>query len=52
MLDDATDQKKIVDFLHLKPFSDYGLPLQIVKQFGGKEQYLYAIQELENQIYQ
>jgi len=51
VLDDATDQKKIVDFLHLKPFSDYGLPLQIVKQFGGKEQYLFAIKELEKEIY-
>ena len=52
VIDDAKDGTKLVDFLKLPPISEMGLPLQIINEFGGKENYLYAIKELENQIYQ
>lgn len=51
VIDDAQDSTKLVDFLKLPPISTIGLPLQIINEFGGKENYLYAVKELENQIY-
>lgn len=51
VIDDAKDSTKMVDFLKLPPINKIALPLQIMKEFGGKENYLYAIQELENEIY-
>lgn len=52
VVDDAMDSTKLVDFLKLPPISSIALPLQIINEFGGKEKYLYAVKELENQIYQ
>lgn len=37
--------------LQLKEFQKLGSPMKIVKSFGGKEAYLKAVQELENEIY-
>jgi len=38
--------------LTLKPFSDMGTPIEIIKQvFGGKTNYEEAIQELEQELY-
>lgn len=38
--------------LKLKPFSDMGTPLEIIKGvFGGKDQYENAIKELENELF-
>lgn len=37
--------------LQLKEFAKIGSPIKIVKAFGGKEAYLKAVQELENEIY-
>jgi type I restriction enzyme R subunit len=51
VIDDAMDSTKLVDFLKLPPISNIALPLQIINEFGGKEKYLYAVKELENEIY-
>lgn len=37
--------------LQLKPLSDYGTPIEIIKYFGGKEAYEQAIAELEQALY-
>ncbi len=37
--------------LQLKEFARLGSPMKIVKAFGGKEAYLKAVHELENEIY-
>jgi type I restriction enzyme R subunit len=37
--------------LQLKEFAKIGSPMKIVKAFGGKEAYLKAVMELENEIY-
>lgn len=37
--------------LQLSEFAKFGSPMKIVKAFGGKEEYLKAIQDLENEIY-
>ena len=51
-IEEGVDSKKIVDFLKVPPFDKIGLPVQIVREFGGKEKYLKAVKELEEQIYQ
>ncbi|TFZ40193.1 type I restriction endonuclease [Soehngenia longivitae] len=37
--------------LQLKEFQKIGSPMKIIKAFGGKEAYLKAVQDLENEIY-
>ncbi|MBN1471085.1 MAG: DEAD/DEAH box helicase family protein [Syntrophaceae bacterium] len=50
-IEEAFSPKKLVDFLRIDPFAQIGTPLQIIRDFGGKKQYLNAIHELENQLY-
>jgi type I restriction enzyme R subunit len=40
-----------LDILELNPFKQIGTPVKIVKIFGGKQQYLNAIADLEKQLY-
>ena len=41
-----------MQFLRLDPFIKYGTPKSIAENyFGGKAEYLKAVQELENEIY-
>ena len=40
-----------MDILRVSPLDDLGTPLEIVKLFGGKQQYLAALRELEKQLY-
>lgn len=40
-----------IDVLRVKPFDDFGSPLEIIKEFGNKQKYLEAIKELENELY-
>lgn len=40
-----------VQVLTIKPLSDIGTPTELVGAFGGKEKYLRALQELENELY-
>ncbi|HGJ64293.1 TPA: DEAD/DEAH box helicase [bacterium] len=51
-LEEAMDNDKFIDFLRITPFSDIALPIEIIKTFGGKQNYLKAIRELEKLIYQ
>lgn len=37
--------------LKVQPFNTYGTPLEIIQAFGGKEQYLEAVKDLEQQLY-
>ena len=37
--------------LDLEEFKEFGSPMRIVKAFGGKEQYLAAVHELERELY-
>ncbi len=38
--------------LRIDPFNQIGTPAEIVRIFGGKEGYLHAIEELENELYE
>jgi type I restriction enzyme R subunit len=41
-----------LEILKVDPLPAFGTPVEIVKLFGGKPQYLAAIQDLENHLYQ
>lgn len=40
-----------LDILKVDPLTAFGTPVEIVKLFGGKDKYLAAIHELENELY-
>jgi type I restriction enzyme R subunit len=40
-----------IDVLRVKPFDDFGSPLEIIKEFGSKQKYLAAVKELEIELY-
>lgn len=40
-----------LDVLKLDPLNKLGSPLEIINAFGGKENYLQALKELENELY-
>lgn len=41
-----------LDILKVDPLTTLGTPIEIVQLFGGKENYLAAVRELETQLYQ
>ena len=43
-LDDA-------NVLRIAPFSELGTPLQLVKAFGGRDEFEKAVQELQAELY-
>ncbi len=49
--DQGIDAIGTIDVLRLDPFTQIGTPVEIVKSFGGREQYFAAIQTLENALY-
>lgn len=40
-----------LDVLKLDPLNKLGSPLEIINAFGGKERYIQALKELENELY-
>lgn len=51
--DEGVQEIENVHVLKVKPFDEMGRPLEIIKKgFGGKVQYLEAVNELEEAIYQ
>lgn len=40
-----------MDVLRVRPLSEIGTPVEIVRAFGGKDEYLKALQDLEAQLY-
>ncbi|WP_317451641.1 type I restriction-modification enzyme R subunit C-terminal domain-containing protein, partial [Methylobacter psychrophilus] len=40
-----------IKILTLAPFSRIGSPVELLKAFGGKNQYHQALKELENELY-
>ncbi|MFM1908341.1 MAG: Type restriction enzyme protein, partial [Pseudomonadota bacterium] len=39
------------DVLKVQPFTDMGSPVELIKSFGGRPQYLAALQTLERELY-
>jgi type I restriction enzyme R subunit len=50
--DGGTKSVESLDILKVDPLTTLGTPVEIIGWFGGKEQYLAAIRELEVQLYQ
>jgi type I restriction enzyme R subunit len=40
-----------LDILKVDPLTSFGTPVEIIKLFGGKEQYLAAVEQLEAELY-
>jgi len=49
--DEGVDNLESMDVLKVPPMDKFGSPLEIVRAFGGKQKYLQAINELEQEIY-
>ena len=39
------------EVLKVQPFTDFGSPVELIKSFGGRQQYLGALQTLERELY-
>jgi type I restriction enzyme R subunit len=50
--DGGVSSVESLDILKVDPLSGFGTPIEIVKRFGGKAQYLQAIRQLETELYQ
>jgi type I restriction enzyme R subunit len=37
--------------LKVRPLTDFGSPTEIIREFGTKENYLIALNDLENKLY-
>jgi type I restriction enzyme, R subunit len=49
--DEGVTNIESMDVLKVKPLTEYGSPLEIIKRFGSKIKYLEAIKELEQELY-
>ena len=49
--DEGIGNIESMQVLKVQPLDQFGSALEIVKLFGGKEQYLQAVHELEQEIY-
>ncbi len=50
--DEGVENIESIEVLRVKPFDGYGSTMEIVNGiFGGKERYIKAVQELENELY-
>ncbi len=49
--DEGVTNIESMDILKVKPLTDYGSPMEIIKQFGSKAKYLEAVKELEYELY-
>lgn len=55
LLDKYVDNNEIdlsdTKILQLRPFDEYGSPMSIVEEFDGKENYIKAVNEIEQELY-
>ncbi len=49
--DEGIEHIENIDILRVKPISDFGTPVEIIRLFGGKQNYHNALKELEQQLY-
>ncbi|MDA3906831.1 MAG: hypothetical protein PF484_12225 [Bacteroidales bacterium] len=49
--DEGVTNIESMDILKVKPLTDFGSPMEIIKQFGSKAKYLDAVKELEYELY-
>jgi type I restriction enzyme R subunit len=49
--DEGVTDIESLEVLKVKPFTDFGSPMEIVNTFGSKKEYLDSVQELEHELY-
>ena len=49
--DEGITNIESMDILRVKPLTDFGSPMEIIKEFGSKVKYLEAVKELETELY-
>jgi type I restriction enzyme R subunit len=49
--DEGITDIESLEVLKVKPFTEYGSPMEIVSTFGSKKEYLKAVHELERELY-
>ncbi len=49
--DEGIENIEDMKILQVNPFDEIGSPVEIIKMFGGKKNYLQALKELEQEIY-
>jgi len=49
--DEGVENIESIEVLRVKPFDEYGSPIEIISHFGNKQRYLQAVKELENELY-
>ena len=49
--DEGVSNIESMDILKVKPLTDFGSPIEIIKTFGSKAKYIEAIKELEQELY-
>ena len=49
--DEGITNIESIEVLRVKPLTDFGSPVEIIKEFGNKESYLQAVRELEIELY-
>ena len=49
--DEGIENIESIKILNVKPFTEIGSTVEIVRQFGGKQNYLAAVKELEQELY-
>ncbi|MAO64099.1 MAG: restriction endonuclease [Balneola sp.] len=49
--DEGLENLESMNILKLDPFNSMGTPMEIIQEFGGKDEYLKAIHEIEDELY-
>lgn len=49
--DEGIENIESLNILQVQPFNEIGSPIEIIKLFGGRQQYLNAVAELEHELY-
>ncbi len=49
--DEGVTNIESMEILKVQPITEYGSPVEIIKQFGSKAKYIEAIKELEQELY-
>ncbi|MDR9408834.1 MAG: type I restriction-modification enzyme R subunit C-terminal domain-containing protein, partial [Balneolaceae bacterium] len=49
--DEGLQNLEDMNILRLDPFNNMGTPIEIIQEFGGRDEYLKAIHEIENELY-
>lgn len=50
--DDGLSSGSPIAVLKLDPFTDLGTPVELVRRFGGRDQYLEAVREVDHALYE